>query len=123
MAEMDIAVVGLAFKLPQGVEDVSSLWETLEKRKNLMTEWPESRANLKAFYHEDKVNRVRALLNNSTALYAHRDIALQPWGAFYRSRPCGIRCSILFGHGQGGHCDGPNAEMDTRDIVQGIREW
>ncbi|ORY58512.1 fatty acid synthase S-acetyltransferase [Pseudomassariella vexata] len=45
----DIAVVGFSFKLPQDVEDVSSLWETLENRKNLMTNWPESRIKSEAF--------------------------------------------------------------------------
>ncbi|KAI8964593.1 hypothetical protein F5Y11DRAFT_355477 [Daldinia sp. FL1419] len=39
----DIAVVGFSFKLPQDVNDVSSFWEVLENRRNLMTEWPESR--------------------------------------------------------------------------------
>ncbi|KAI0149675.1 hypothetical protein F4776DRAFT_659576 [Hypoxylon sp. NC0597] len=39
----DIAIVGFSFKLPQDVNDVSSLWEVLENRRNLMTEWPESR--------------------------------------------------------------------------------
>ncbi len=39
----EIAVVGLSFKLPQDVNDVSSFWEVLENRKNLMTDWPESR--------------------------------------------------------------------------------
>ncbi|KAK6949612.1 hypothetical protein Daesc_009695 [Daldinia eschscholtzii] len=39
----DIAVVGFSFKLPQDVNDVSSFWEVLENKRNLMTEWPESR--------------------------------------------------------------------------------
>lgn len=55
----DIAIIGLAFKLPQDVEDVSSLWHTLEQRRNLMTEWPQSRASLDGFYDEEaRVNRV-----------------------------------------------------------------
>ncbi|KAI1774512.1 hypothetical protein F4818DRAFT_64374 [Hypoxylon cercidicola] len=39
----DIAIVGFSFKLPQDVDDVSSFWEVLENRRNLMTDWPESR--------------------------------------------------------------------------------
>lgn len=39
----DIAIVGLSFKLPQDVHDVASFWDVLENRKNLMTDWPESR--------------------------------------------------------------------------------
>ncbi|KAI6080277.1 beta-ketoacyl synthase, partial [Hypoxylon rubiginosum] len=39
----DIAIVGFSFKLPQDVEDVSGFWEVLENKRDLMTEWPESR--------------------------------------------------------------------------------
>lgn len=42
----DIAIVGFSFKLPQGVEDVASFWDVLANRKNLMTNWPESRINV-----------------------------------------------------------------------------
>lgn len=42
----DIAVVGFAFKLPQGVDDVATLWDVLANRKNLSTDWPESRINV-----------------------------------------------------------------------------
>ncbi|KAI0895664.1 hypothetical protein F4806DRAFT_502638 [Annulohypoxylon nitens] len=45
----DIAIVGFALKLPQDVNDVSSFWEVLENRRNLMTEWPESRINNGSF--------------------------------------------------------------------------
>jgi len=46
MQDNDIAIVGFSFKLPQGVEDVESFWDVLETRKNLMTDWPESRINV-----------------------------------------------------------------------------
>jgi acyl transferase domain-containing protein len=45
-----LAVVGFSFKLPQGIEDESHLWEVLSNGRNLMTEWPDSRANIDAFY-------------------------------------------------------------------------
>lgn len=45
-----IAVVGLSFKLPQGAEDESSFWEMLMEGRNVMEEWPASRANLDSFY-------------------------------------------------------------------------
>ncbi|KAI1806524.1 hypothetical protein F4811DRAFT_510318 [Daldinia bambusicola] len=45
----DIAVVGFSFKLPQDVNDVSSLWEVLENKRNLMTEWPENRIKTGSF--------------------------------------------------------------------------
>ncbi|KAH8200137.1 hypothetical protein TruAng_005708 [Truncatella angustata] len=44
-----IAIVGLSFKLPQGAEDEHSFWDILENGKNVMTSWPDSRANLNAF--------------------------------------------------------------------------
>ncbi|PVI00072.1 polyketide synthase PksD [Periconia macrospinosa] len=44
-----IAIVGYAFKLPQGIEDESSLWEVLEQGRSVMTEWPANRVNVNAF--------------------------------------------------------------------------
>ncbi|KAI5859539.1 polyketide synthase [Durotheca rogersii] len=41
--EKDIAVVGFSFMLPQDVNDISSFWEVLRTRRNLMTDWPDSR--------------------------------------------------------------------------------
>ncbi|KAI1349204.1 polyketide synthase PksD [Xylaria sp. FL0043] len=45
-----IAIIGLSFRLPDGVEDVSSLWDMLEHGRNVMREWPENRANTGTFY-------------------------------------------------------------------------
>lgn len=55
-----IAVIGFSFKLPEGAEYESSLWEILENGKNLMREWPESRVTLNGFYDQDssKTNQV-----------------------------------------------------------------
>jgi acyl transferase domain-containing protein len=60
MERQDIAVVGMSFKLPQGVEDETSFWEVLQARKNLMTTWPESRINVSSFYDANpgRVNKV-----------------------------------------------------------------
>lgn len=46
----DIAVIGLSFRLPQEAVSEESLWEILESRRNLMTEWPEARIKSEAFY-------------------------------------------------------------------------
>ncbi|KAH8722886.1 polyketide synthase PksD [Phaeosphaeriaceae sp. PMI808] len=58
-----IAIVGLAFRLPQGAEDDSSLWNILEQGKNVMTPWPKSRANIDSFYDSsgDRLNTVPAV--------------------------------------------------------------
>jgi acyl transferase domain-containing protein len=45
----DIAIVGYSFKLPQGAEDDAVFWDVLENRRNLMTDWPESRVKTDSF--------------------------------------------------------------------------
>ncbi|KAI0429432.1 hypothetical protein F5Y09DRAFT_342635 [Xylaria sp. FL1042] len=46
----DVAVVGFSFKLPGGLDTVSSFWRALECGKNLLTDWPASRINGNAFH-------------------------------------------------------------------------
>ncbi|KAF7535686.1 hypothetical protein G7054_g5162 [Neopestalotiopsis clavispora] len=46
-----IAIIGFSFRLPQGAEDEASFWEMLESGRNVMTEWPKSRANIGALYN------------------------------------------------------------------------
>lgn len=46
----DIAVIGVSFKLPQDAKDEATFWGILQHGKNLMTEWPEARARIDAFY-------------------------------------------------------------------------
>ncbi|KAI0016815.1 hypothetical protein F4780DRAFT_797307 [Xylariomycetidae sp. FL0641] len=53
----DIAIIGFSFKLPQDVNDVDSFWDTLQARRNLMTEWPKSRMNVDAFCHPELSKR------------------------------------------------------------------
>ncbi|KAJ8123005.1 hypothetical protein ONZ43_g943 [Nemania bipapillata] len=53
----DVAVIGFSFKLPEGVDHVSSFWETLENGRNLMTEWPASRINGNAFHNAELATR------------------------------------------------------------------
>lgn len=47
----DIAVVGIAHRLPQDVEDDASFWEVLQGAKNLSSGWPEQRMNADAHPH------------------------------------------------------------------------
>ena len=58
-----IAIVGLSFKLPQGVENESDFWDILEQGKNLMTPWPKSRANVDAFFESHTARRNTVLLH------------------------------------------------------------
>ncbi|KAI1455751.1 hypothetical protein F4805DRAFT_459397 [Annulohypoxylon moriforme] len=60
MATDDIAIIGFSFKLPQGTEDETSLWDALQQRRNLMTEWPKSRLNIDSFY-DPKSGRLNKL--------------------------------------------------------------
>ncbi|KAI1171055.1 hypothetical protein F4777DRAFT_591503 [Nemania sp. FL0916] len=58
----DIAIIGMSFKLAQGVDDPSTFWQALSERKNLMTQWPEDRVNLKSFYasNADEANKLHS---------------------------------------------------------------
>jgi acyl transferase domain-containing protein len=53
MAPNTTAIVGVSFKMPQGVETEDGLWEVLQQRKSTMTRWPESRLNIAAFHDTD----------------------------------------------------------------------
>jgi acyl transferase domain-containing protein len=44
-----IAIIGLAFKLPQDIEDEASFWRILEQGQSVMTEWPKSRVDVNTF--------------------------------------------------------------------------
>lgn len=65
-----IAITGFSFRLPQGVEDEDAFWDLLEKRKNVMTEWPESRANINGLFNESPVVKNTVCL--STSAFSHR---------------------------------------------------
>lgn len=44
-----IAIVGVSFKMPQEAVDEAAFWKVLTARKNLMTEWPRTRADVDSF--------------------------------------------------------------------------
>ncbi|KAI1738681.1 hypothetical protein F4680DRAFT_459720 [Xylaria scruposa] len=53
----DVAIIGFSFKLPEGIETVSSFWEALENGRNLMTDWPTSRIDGNAFHNAEAAKR------------------------------------------------------------------
>ncbi|PLB48691.1 hypothetical protein P170DRAFT_358230 [Aspergillus steynii IBT 23096] len=50
---LPIAVIGIAFKLPQGIESVDSLWETLSAGRSAWSPFPPSRLNPTGIYDPD----------------------------------------------------------------------
>lgn len=50
---MPIAIVGMAFRFPQGAEDSESFWQMLVDKRNAATEFPKERFNVDAFWHHD----------------------------------------------------------------------
>ena len=40
------AIIGFSFRFPQGAENEDEFWEILQKGRNVMTGWPETRANV-----------------------------------------------------------------------------
>jgi hypothetical protein len=87
-AMADIAVIGFSFKLPQDVDDDSSFWETLQNRRNLMTEWPESRI-IGASFEPNKKNKVCNLgpIEVSHIFKLTSIIAVLPGRVFHQRRP------------------------------------
>lgn len=67
-----IAIIGQAFRLPDGAEDDSSFWDMLKDGRNVMREWPEDRANVENFYKPDSGVK-------NTASLAQKDIPHQPY--------------------------------------------
>lgn len=71
-----VAVIGFSFKLPQGIESTSSLWDTLEHGKNVMTAWPKDRTTIEGFYSADssRSNKVRCIRG---MMYVHMALAVR----------------------------------------------
>ncbi|KAI1485448.1 hypothetical protein F5X96DRAFT_682809 [Biscogniauxia mediterranea] len=63
--EEDIAIVGFSFKFPQDNDDIPQFWETLQNRKNLMSEWPKSRVNAESFSNDALRSRNKLYANGA----------------------------------------------------------
>jgi acyl transferase domain-containing protein len=48
-----LAIVGFSLKFPQEAEDEDSFWKMLMEGRCAMTEIPQDRINMDAFYHPD----------------------------------------------------------------------
>lgn len=58
-----LAIVGLSFKFPQGMETAEALWEGLATSRSAWSPFPESRLNFEGVYDADtgRLNSVSKL--------------------------------------------------------------
>ena len=49
----DIAIIGFSLRFPQDAVSQESFWNLLVEGRSAVTEVPESRFNINAFYHPD----------------------------------------------------------------------
>lgn len=56
-----LAIIGFALKFPQDADSPEGFWRVMEEKRCVMTEWPEDRFHLDAFFHRDssQVNKVK----------------------------------------------------------------
>lgn len=91
-----IAITGFSFKLAQGAEDDASFWEILEKGRNVMTPYPQSRAkHIDAFCEANgTAQNVVCILCNlfrcEPSSEADQREAAVPRRSFPECRPCRI---------------------------------
>jgi len=68
-----IAIIGMATKLPQDAASAEAFWQMLLEGRSAMTEVPEDRFNIDAFYHPDG-DRLNTL-NTRSAHFMKTDLA------------------------------------------------
>lgn len=114
----DIAIVGLSFKLPQDADDDATFWNILENRRNLMTEWPESRVKTGSFLDNPR-HKVSFMSSPGGRRAGGLSIAIvpRPRCAFPQYRRGGFRRPVLLRHGEGGGIYGSNAAVDPGGIL------
>lgn len=47
-----IAIIGMAFRMPEDATDESNFWEMLQEGRNVSTDWPETRIPRDSFQDE-----------------------------------------------------------------------
>lgn len=63
-----LAIIGLSFKFPQGMETAESLWERLATSRSAWSPFPESRLNFDGVYDPDSA-RLNSVNNLSIPAY------------------------------------------------------
>jgi hypothetical protein len=67
-AAVPIAIIGLSFRFPQGMESEDSFWDALSAGRSAWSTFPTSRLNFEGVYDPDaeRLNGVRHLITEST---------------------------------------------------------
>ena len=123
-----IAIIGLAFKLPQDVEDEQSFWEVLEQGKSLMTEWPASRVNVNAFARSQDTSlnvvcNLRVGFLDATGENANVIIVEINTRSLSKPRPRQLRCALFRDFRERGVVNGSRATNVVGNIISCPREW
>lgn len=70
-----IAIIGFSLRFPQDAISAEAFWEMLVEKRNAMTDWPEERLNLEAFYHPDGTRKenvpFHSLMTDSSSATKH----------------------------------------------------
>ena len=57
-----IAVIGFSLKFPGDADSPASFWSMLENGRSAMSEWPQDRLTMDAFYHRDNTAAERVCI-------------------------------------------------------------
>ncbi|KAF7718879.1 PKS/NRPS-like protein biosynthetic cluster [Penicillium ucsense] len=80
-----LAIVGMAMRLPGGINSAEEFWDFLLSRKDGHGKVPESRYNVEAFYHPGRAGSVRTqngyFLQEDPAYFDHQFFSLTPYEA------------------------------------------
>lgn len=63
-----IAIVGLDLKFPQDAVSADTFWQLLAEGRSALTEVPEDRFNIDAFYHPDATRATTVCIEISSAI-------------------------------------------------------
>lgn len=71
-----IAIVGLAFQMPQEAQNETGLWEIIESGRNVMTEWPSDRVTVDEFHDQQTSYKRSNRFSGRGAHFTRKDPAV-----------------------------------------------
>ncbi|KAK8035122.1 hypothetical protein PG993_010117 [Apiospora rasikravindrae] len=69
-----VAIIGFSFRLPQGTLNEERLWEVMQNRENLTSDWPAERLNIKSFCDNGNTKGTRSTLAARGGHFLKEDI-------------------------------------------------